>query len=113
MVDNQVSVQRTDGNLGHQVVPRLQAGIETIAVKLSGYADWEREVKTLGAEVNLNARLSKYRLRLLSRWPVEISLLHARFLFRGAVAAQQLGQVLRECRARQDHVATNLVGLLF
>jgi hypothetical protein len=29
-------------------------------VKMSGYADWEREIKILpGAEVSLNARLSK------------------------------------------------------
>jgi PEGA domain-containing protein len=41
-------------------VLRLQAGTYKIAVKMSGYADWEREIKILpGAEVNLNARLSK------------------------------------------------------
>lgn len=41
-------------------VLRLQAGIYKVAVKMSGYADWEREIKILpGAEVNLNARLSK------------------------------------------------------
>jgi hypothetical protein len=41
-------------------VLRLQAGTYKVAVKMSGYADWEREVKILpGAEVNLNARLSK------------------------------------------------------
>jgi hypothetical protein len=41
-------------------VLRLQAGTYKVAVKLSGYADWEREIKILpGGEVNLNARLSK------------------------------------------------------
>ena len=41
-------------------VLRLQAGTYEVAVKMSGYADWEREIKILpGAEVNLNARLSK------------------------------------------------------
>jgi hypothetical protein len=41
-------------------VLRLQAGTYKVAVKMSGYADWEREIKILpGAEVNLNARLSK------------------------------------------------------
>jgi hypothetical protein len=39
---------------------RLQAGTYKIAVKMSGYADWEREVKVLpGAEVSLDAKLSK------------------------------------------------------
>jgi hypothetical protein len=39
---------------------RLQAGTYKVAVKISGYADWEREVKILpGAEVNLTAKLSK------------------------------------------------------
>lgn len=41
-------------------VLRLQAGTYKVAVKMSGYAAWEREIKILpGAEVNLNARLSK------------------------------------------------------
>jgi len=41
-------------------VLRLQAGTYKVAVKISGYADWEREVKVLpGAEVNLTAKLSK------------------------------------------------------
>jgi hypothetical protein len=41
-------------------VLRLPAGTYKVAVKMSGYADWEREMKILpGAEVNLNARLSK------------------------------------------------------
>ncbi|MGC2195233.1 MAG: PEGA domain-containing protein [Terriglobales bacterium] len=41
-------------------VLRLQAGTYKVAVKMSGYADWEREIKILpGAEVNLNARLSR------------------------------------------------------
>jgi PEGA domain len=41
-------------------VLRLQAGTYKVAVKISGYADWEREVKILpGAEVNLTAKLSK------------------------------------------------------
>jgi hypothetical protein len=41
-------------------VLRLQAGTYKVAVKMSGYADWEREIKILpGAEVSLNARLSK------------------------------------------------------
>lgn len=41
-------------------VLRLQAGTYKLAVKMSGYADWEREVKILpGAEVTLDARLSK------------------------------------------------------
>jgi hypothetical protein len=39
---------------------RLQAGTYKVAVKMSGYADWEREVKILGgAEVSLGAKLSK------------------------------------------------------
>jgi hypothetical protein len=41
-------------------VLRLQAGTYKVTVKLSGYADWEREVKILpGAEVSLDAKLSK------------------------------------------------------
>jgi hypothetical protein len=41
-------------------VLRLLAGIYKVAVKSSGYNDWEREVKILpGAEVNLHARLNK------------------------------------------------------
>jgi hypothetical protein len=41
-------------------VLRLQAGTYKVAVKMSGYADWERELKILpGAEVTLDARLSK------------------------------------------------------
>jgi len=41
-------------------VLRLKAGTYKVAVKMSGYADWEREIKILpGAEVNLNAKLSK------------------------------------------------------
>lgn len=41
-------------------VLRLPAGTYKVAVKLSGYADWEREVKILpGAEVSLDAKLSK------------------------------------------------------
>ncbi len=41
-------------------VLRLQAGTYKVAVKMSGYSDWEREVKILpGAEVNLTAKLSK------------------------------------------------------
>jgi hypothetical protein len=41
-------------------VLRLPAGTYKIAVKLSGYADWERETKILpGGEVNLNAKLTK------------------------------------------------------
>jgi hypothetical protein len=41
-------------------VLRLKAGPYKVAVKMSGYADWEREIKILpGAEVNLNAKLSK------------------------------------------------------
>ena len=39
---------------------RLHAGTYKVAVKMSGYIDWEREVKILpGAEVTLDARLSK------------------------------------------------------
>jgi hypothetical protein len=39
---------------------KLQAGTYKIAVKMSGFADWERDVKILpGAEVNLNAKLHK------------------------------------------------------
>ena len=38
----------------------LQAGMYKVTVKMSGYADWEREVKILpGAEVSLDAKLSK------------------------------------------------------
>jgi hypothetical protein len=41
-------------------VLRLQAGTYKVVVRVSGYADWEREVKILpDAEVNLNAKLSK------------------------------------------------------
>lgn len=41
-------------------VLRLQPGTYKVSVKMSGYTDWEREVKILpGAEVSLNARLSK------------------------------------------------------
>jgi len=41
-------------------VLRLQAGTCKVTVKLSGYADWEREVKILpGSEVSLDAKLSK------------------------------------------------------
>jgi hypothetical protein len=41
-------------------VLKLQAGTYKVAVKMSGYADWEREVKILpAAEVNLNAKLNK------------------------------------------------------
>jgi PEGA domain-containing protein/SmpA/OmlA family protein len=41
-------------------VLRLQSGTYKITVKMSGYADWEREVKILpGAEVSLEAKLSK------------------------------------------------------
>ena len=40
-------------------VLRLQAGTYKVAVRMSGYADWEREVKVLpGAEVSLDAKLS-------------------------------------------------------
>jgi len=38
----------------------LQAGTYKVAVKSSGYTDWERDVKVLpGGEVNLNAKLNK------------------------------------------------------
>jgi hypothetical protein len=41
-------------------VLKLQAGTYKVVVRMSGYADWEREVKVLpAAEVNLNAKLSK------------------------------------------------------
>ena len=41
-------------------VLRLQAGTYKVAVRMSGFADWEREVKVLpGAEVSLDAKLSK------------------------------------------------------
>jgi hypothetical protein len=41
-------------------VLRLQAGTYKVAVKMSGYTDWEREIKILpGAEVSLDAKLSK------------------------------------------------------
>jgi len=41
-------------------VLRLPAGTYKIAVRLSGYSNWERETKILpGAEVNLNAKLTK------------------------------------------------------
>ena len=41
-------------------VLRLQAGTYKVAVKMSGYTDWDREIKILpGAEVTLDARLSK------------------------------------------------------
>jgi len=41
-------------------VLKLQAGTYKVIVRMSGYTDWEREVKMLaGAEVNLNAKLSK------------------------------------------------------
>ena len=41
-------------------VLRLPGGSYKVAVKMAGYADWEREVKILpGAEVSLDARLSK------------------------------------------------------
>jgi hypothetical protein len=41
-------------------VLRLQPRTYKVAVKMSGYADWEREVKILpGAEVNLRAKLNK------------------------------------------------------
>ena len=41
-------------------VLRLPPGTYKVAVKMSGYADWEREVKILqGSEVNLNAKLTK------------------------------------------------------
>jgi hypothetical protein len=38
----------------------LREGTYKVAVKSSGYSDWERDVKVLpGAEVNLNAKLNK------------------------------------------------------
>ncbi len=41
-------------------VLRLQAGTYKVSVKMSGYTDWDREIKILpGAEVTLDARLSK------------------------------------------------------
>ena len=41
-------------------VLRLPAGSYKVVVKMSGFADWEREVKVLpGAEVNLKAKLTK------------------------------------------------------
>ena len=41
-------------------VLRLPAGTYKIALKMSGYAEWERETKILpGADVNLNAKLTK------------------------------------------------------
>jgi hypothetical protein len=41
-------------------VLRMPAGNYKVAVKMSGYADWEREIKILpGAEVSVNAVLSK------------------------------------------------------
>jgi hypothetical protein len=41
-------------------VLRLQGGTFKVVVKMSGYTDWEREVKILpGAEVRLDAKLSK------------------------------------------------------
>jgi PEGA domain-containing protein/SmpA/OmlA family protein len=41
-------------------VLRLPAGTYKIVVKISGYTDWERETRVLpGAEVNLNAKLTK------------------------------------------------------
>jgi PEGA domain/SmpA / OmlA family len=41
-------------------VLRLPAGTYKIVVKMSGYADWERETKILlGSEVNLHAKLTK------------------------------------------------------
>ena len=51
-----------DGNFvsSTPAVLRLQAGTYKVAVKMSGYGDWEREIKVLpGAEVNLTAKLSK------------------------------------------------------
>ena len=51
-----------DGNFvsSTPVILRLQPGTYMISVKMSGYTNWEREVKILsGAEVNLNAKLSK------------------------------------------------------
>lgn len=41
-------------------VLRLQPGTYKVSVKMSGYADWKREIKILaGAEVSLAARLTK------------------------------------------------------
>jgi len=41
-------------------VLKLQPGTYKVVVRISGYGDWEREVKILpAAEVNLNAKLSK------------------------------------------------------
>jgi hypothetical protein len=41
-------------------VLRLPSGTYKIAVKMSGYTDWVRELKVLpGAEVSLNAKLTK------------------------------------------------------
>ena len=51
-----------DGNFvsSTPAVIRLHAGTYRVAVKMSGYADWKREVKILpGAEVTLDARLNK------------------------------------------------------
>jgi hypothetical protein len=51
-----------DGNFvsSTPAVLRLQPGTYKVTVKMSGYADWQREIKILpGAEVNLNAKLSK------------------------------------------------------
>jgi PEGA domain/SmpA / OmlA family len=51
-----------DGNFvsSTPAVLRLPAGTYKFAVKMSGYSEWEREVKILpGAEVNLNAKLQK------------------------------------------------------
>ena len=51
-----------DGNFvsSTPAVLRLQAGTYRVAVKMSGYADWDREVKVLpGAEVSLDAKLGK------------------------------------------------------
>jgi hypothetical protein len=51
-----------DGSLvsSTPAVLRLQGGTFKVVVKMSGYADWEREVKILpGAEVRLDAKLSK------------------------------------------------------
>ena len=51
-----------DGNFvsSTPTVLRLQPGTYKIAVKLSGFKDWERDTKVLqGAEVNLHAKLTK------------------------------------------------------
>lgn len=41
-------------------VLQLRAGTYKVVVKMSGYTDWQREIMILpGAEVNLNAKLSK------------------------------------------------------